>query len=125
MEPSALLEAATRLKQGLLAKATSGEYLDNDFQNDIAVLSMDQRIEKMLPVSVRTNRSTADFRREMQAKFVHYADRRAYVSSELEPIFEYLDSIKDGTDSFTYDPLEYDVGERLGNGGWSSLQISS
>lgn len=121
MEPNALLGAATRLKQGLLAKATNGEYLDSDFQNDIAVLSADQRIDKMLPVSVRANRSTADFRRDMQAKFVHYADRRAYISSELEPIFEYLDSIKDGTDSFTYDPLVYDIGERLGNGGFGAV----
>lgn len=121
MEPNALLGAATRLKQGLLAKATNGEYLDSDFQNDIAVLSADQRIEKMLPVSVRANRSTADFRRDMQAKFVHYADRRAYISSELEPIFEYLDSIKDGTDSFIYDPLVYDIGERLGNGGFGAV----
>lgn len=46
MEISALLESATRLKQGLLAKAISGEYVDSDFQSDIAVLSANQRIEK-------------------------------------------------------------------------------
>ena len=116
-----MLIAATRLKQGLLAKATDGEYSDNDFQNDLAVLSADQHIEKILPISVRTNRSTADFRRDIQAKFAHYADRRAYITSELKPIFEYLDSIKDGTDSFTYDPLVYDIGERLGNGGFGTV----
>lgn len=66
MESNTLLIAATRLKQGLLAKATDGEYSDNDFQNDLAVLSADQHIEKILPISVRTNRSTADFRRDMQ-----------------------------------------------------------
>lgn len=38
MNPNALLGAVTRLKQGLLAKATNVEYLDSDFQNDIAVL---------------------------------------------------------------------------------------
>lgn len=121
MESNTLLIAATRLKQGLLAKATDGEYSDNDFQNDLAVLSADQHIEKILPISVRTNRSTADFRRDMQAKFAHYADRRAYITSELKPIFEYLDSIKDGIDSFTYDPLVYDIGERLGNGGFGTV----
>lgn len=30
MDTGALLEATTRLKQGLLAKATDGEYLDKD-----------------------------------------------------------------------------------------------
>lgn len=121
METRALLEAATRLKQGLLAKATNGEYRDSDFQSDIAILASDQRVEKMLPVSVRVNRSTSDFRRDIQAKFDHYAERRSYISKELEPIFEYLDSIQDGTDSFSYDPLVYDVGERLGNGGFEAV----
>lgn len=121
METNTLLEAATRLKQGLLAKATNGEYSDSDFQKDRAVLSSDQRIEKMLPVSVRANRSTADFRRELQAKFDHYAERRSYISSELEPIFEYLNSVKDGTDSFSYDPLVYDAGEQLGHGGFGTV----
>ena len=118
MEQTTLLEAATRLKQGLLAKATDGEYSDKDFQKDISVLSADQRIEKMLPVSVRMNRSTADFRRDMQAKFAQYKERRTYINNELKPIFDYLDSIKEGTDGFTYDPLVYDIGERLGNGGF-------
>ena len=79
MEPNTLLIVDTRLEQGLLAKATNREYSDNDFQKDIAVLSADQRIEKMLSVSVRANRSTVDFRRDMQAKFVHCADHRAYI----------------------------------------------
>ena len=69
MEARALLEAATRLKQGLLAKATDGEYRDSDFQSDISILTSDQWVEKMLPVSIRANRSTSDFRRDMQAKF--------------------------------------------------------
>ena len=93
MDARALLEAATRLKQGLLAKATNGEYRDSDFQSDVAILASDQRVEKMLPVSVRVNRSTSDFRRDIQSKFDHYAERRSYISKELEPIFDYLDSI--------------------------------
>ena len=121
MEARALLEAATRLKQGLLAKATDGEYRDSDFQSDISILTSDQRVEKMLPVSIRANRSTSDFRRDMQAKFNRYAERRSYINEELNPIFEYLDSIQDGTDSFSYDPLVYDVGERLGNGGFGAV----
>ena len=34
MEPNTLLIAVAWLKQGLLEKATNGEYTDNDFQND-------------------------------------------------------------------------------------------
>lgn len=46
MEPNDLLGAATRLKQGLLAKASPWRILDSDFQNDIAVLSAISALEK-------------------------------------------------------------------------------
>ena len=69
MEARALLEAATRLKQGLLAKATDGEYRDSDFQSDISILTSDQWVEKMLPVSIRANISTSDFFRDVLTDF--------------------------------------------------------
>ena len=90
MEVDTLLEAATRLKQGLLAKATDGEYSDKDYTSDLKVLSSDQHISKLLPVFVRANRSTADFRREMQSKFDRSVERRTYINNELNAVFEYL-----------------------------------
>ena len=121
MEVDTLLEAATRLKQGLLAKATDGEYSDKDYTSDLKILSSDQHISKLLPMFVRANRSTADFRREMQSKFDHYVERRTYINNELNAVFEYLDSIKTGADNFLYDPVVYDIGERLGNGGFGTV----
>lgn len=78
MDTGALLEATTRLKQGLLAKATDGEYLDKDYRKDIADLSADKRIAKILPASVRTNKSTKDFRREIQSKFNNFLREDGY-----------------------------------------------
>ena len=47
MEVDTLLEAATRLKQGLLAKATDGEYSDKDYSSDLKILLADQHISKL------------------------------------------------------------------------------
>jgi len=80
MDNSIVLEAAERLKLGLLAKATDGEYLDENYKEDLKILSSDNRVSKMLPSFARVNRSTADFRRAIQAKFQRYAERTVHQS---------------------------------------------
>ena len=85
MEINQLLIAAERLKQGLLAKATDGNYEDKDYKADLAVLQSDQRVAKMIPVIIQVNRTTADFRRAMQAQFQHYAERRQYIPTLSPP----------------------------------------
>ena len=100
MSESIILEAAERLKLGLLAKATDGDYLDKDYKGDLSIVSSDNRVSMMLPSFVKTSRSTADFRRAMQAKYQHYAERRQHIDQEFQPIFDYLDSVISGTDSF-------------------------
>ena len=121
MSNEKMLEAARRLKQGLIAKATDGEYLDNDYQNDVRMLSSDSRIVKMLPTIVLSNRSTSDFRREMQAGFQHYADRRKFIKEKIDPIISYLESINNGEDAFVHDPQIYDEGEKIGLGGFGTV----
>lgn len=116
-----LLMATERLKQGLLAKATSGEYLDKDFKADLAVLRTDQHIVKMLPAVIQVGRTTDDFRRSMQAKFPHYAERRKYIDEQLSPIFEYISNLENGTDRFTLKLIEEELGEQLGRGGFGAV----
>ena len=94
MAGTEILEAAERLKLGLLAKATDGDYLDKDYKEDLQMLASDSRVAKMMPTFLRTSRSTSDFRRTMQAKFQHYAERRQYIDQELQPIFECLEDVK-------------------------------
>lgn len=121
MDNLIVLEAAERLKFGLLAKATDGEYLDESYKKDMKVLSSDNRVSKMLPSFVRMSRSTADFRRAMQAKFKGYAERRQFINQELEPIFEYLESVSNGTDNFLTNIDAYQLGERIGYGGFGTV----
>lgn len=121
MDTRELLDTATSFKSGLLAKATNGEYSNIDFKNDLNKLLSDNRIEKMLPSIIRTSRTTDDFRRSMQAKFDHYAERRQYINDELEPIFTYLEGIKNGTDTFSTKMSDYDLGDSLGRGGYGTV----
>ena len=69
MDTSELLDVASRFKHGLLAKATDGIYSNTEFQNDLAILSSENHIEKLLPSIIKTSKTADDFRRSMQAKF--------------------------------------------------------
>lgn len=116
-----LIDVASNLKSGLLAKATNGEYSNTNFTSDMDKLLADKRIEKMIPSFIRTCRTTDDFRRGMQAKFKGYAERRSFIETELEPIFQYLTSRNDGTDAFSSNIAFYELGERIGNGGFGTV----
>lgn len=121
MDIQKMLIAAEQLKQGLLAKATDGDYEDKDYKADLAVLQTDQRVAKMIPTIITANRTAADFRRAMQAQFSHYFERRKYIADQLSPIFEYLHSVEKGTDSFTQMVVDEGLGESLGRGGFGSV----
>lgn len=116
MNNSLLLDAAERLKIGLLAKATDGEYPDSNYKEDLRILSSDNRLNMMIPAFIRLNRSSSDFRRAMQTKFKSYAERRNFIDQELEPIFKYLE--KYPSDKFELNIDAYELGEQLGNGGF-------
>jgi serine/threonine protein kinase len=121
MDNLIVLEAAERLKLGLLAKATDGEYLDENYNKDMKIISLDNRVSKMLPSFVRMSRSTTDFRRVMQAKFKGYAERRQFINQELEPIFQYLEIVTISSDNFLANIDAHQLGERIGYGGFGTV----
>ena len=121
MNTKDLIIAAEQFKQGLLAKATNGDYEDKDYKADLRILMSDQRIAKMIPPIIQASRTAEDFRRAMQAKFQHYVDRRQFIDEQLSPIFEYLHNVETGSDSFTLKVTEDEFGERLGRGGFGMV----
>lgn len=121
MKTEVLIQAAERLKQGLIAIATNGEYPDKDYKEDIRILMTDQRIVKMIPHEIRVNRNSMDFRRAMQAKYQHYAQRRQYIAEILGDIFQYLYDLESGKDRFETYLSTDDLGEKLGEGGFGTV----
>lgn len=121
MDVSKFLLVAEQFKQGLLAKATDGEYADKNYLADLQFLMTDQRIAKMIPTSIQASKTAGDFRRAMQAKFQHYADRRQYIDEQMTPILEYLHNVETGNDTFTLKIQEDELGEKLGRGGFGMV----
>lgn len=121
MSNYSLIDIASKFKSGLLAKATDGEYSNKEFREDLDKLLSDKQIEKMVPSFIRICHTSDDFRRSIQAKFSRYAERRNFIETELEPIFNCLISREDGTDSFSRNVSIYELGEKLGNGGFGTV----
>jgi len=118
MDYSNTMDALVRLKSGLLAKATDGQYADKDYRQDIQIVQGESRLSKMLPAFVTANRTMDDFRRAMQAEFDRYADRRKHIDQGLAPAFEYLDNIISGADKFIGNTDAYELGKPIGDGGF-------
>jgi eukaryotic-like serine/threonine-protein kinase len=120
-DKSKCIEAAERLKNGLLAKATDGAYSEIHYYEDLNILSTDNSVSKILPSFLRTCRTASDFRRMIQHKIKTYAERREYISQELKPIFDYLEKNINDTDILSNNMDAYQMGEPLGEGGFGTV----
>jgi serine/threonine-protein kinase len=120
-DKSKIIDAADRLRLGLLAKATDGDYSDTLYHEELKILSTDNSISKMLPSFFRTCRTTSDFRRMIQQKFKTYAERREYISQEFQRIFDYLEKNNNDTDILSNNMDAYQMGEPLGEGGFGTV----
>lgn len=121
MDISQLHIVVERFKQGLLAVATDGDYSNNDYMSDLKLMMSDQKVAKLIPPIVKVNRTSSDFRRAMQAKFKHYADRRTFIDEQLSPTFEYIYAVESGTDSFTLSILPEELSDEGKRGGFGCI----
>ncbi|MDR1246624.1 MAG: protein kinase [Clostridiales Family XIII bacterium] len=109
-----------RFKFGLLSKATDGDYKEADFSSDRSVVIANSELNKLLPADITQQRSAAGFRRFIQAKG-GYAERRAFIDEAFEPALAYIDSLITNSDKFSLNEDSYELGERLGRGGFGAV----
>lgn len=121
LEISELLIVAERFKQGLLAVATDGDYDSKDYMSDLKLLMNDHKIAKLIPPIIQVNRTSSDFRRAMQTKFQHYADRRAFIDMQMAPIYEYIFAVESGTDSFSLNISSDELSSDYKRGGFGCV----
>ena len=121
MDVNQLFEATSKFKSGLLAKATNGDYSTSEYIDTLEILQSEKRLEKMLPMAIKASRTPDDFRREMQSKFAHYSDRRKFINDAFEPIFKYLEDLRNGSDSFVNNLENYELGNPIGRGGYGNV----
>ena len=105
---STLLDSVMQLESILRARATHKHGSeDADLYKTLRECLLDvDRVNSLVPQCVRTCRTLDQFWEFIKPKFAHYAERRAYLSSEFEPLLEYLEG-------FNSSPIEESMDDVL------------
>jgi hypothetical protein len=88
---SDLLEQAETLQSLLVSHATGGSENDADYRQLRQIFISDPQLEALLPRFVRTSRNLFQFWEFIKHKFAHYAERRAYIWEEFQPLITFLE----------------------------------
>ena len=89
--PTAALERALVLRNGLLSEATGGSIDDGIYRQLRREFMDDPDTRELLPQFVRTCRDRGDFWGHIKAAFGTYAERRTHIRSAFEPLLAFLE----------------------------------
>ena len=109
-----------RFMYGLLAKATNGDYHEQDYTNDRRKILANTELKKLLPAEISEHYTAAGFRTFMQGKG-GYVERRAFINEALKPALEYMETLVSRGDNFSLNEESYELGEQLGYGGFGAV----
>lgn len=115
-----LIDKLERMKTGLISVSTDGSFDNEEYislRNDI----MQAKILKgHIPASIKSSRSAIEFRRNMQAMFDHYAERRSFITEEINNLINIIEDNQLDTfiNSDTFEEIEY-----IGNGGYGEVYL--
>lgn len=85
-------ERAQRYQALLIARSTGGEVNDSEFQVFRNLFVDNPKYKSVLPSWVRVNRNSDQFWQFIKSKFDNYADRRAFIYSEMAPFLDHLET---------------------------------
>lgn len=86
-----LLESAEALKNLMIGRATGGDGDDAEYMR-LRQMVLDCQLSDLTPRFVRTCRDLAQFWQFIKHKFSTYAERRAFLLKEFEPLLEALET---------------------------------
>lgn len=85
-------DRAEYLQNMLLARSTGGEADESHYAQMRSTLMANPSCSTLLPRWLKTNRNLDQFWQFIKNKFPSYAERRAYLCEELNPLLEYLET---------------------------------
>lgn len=117
MDKNAIIDLIDEFKSGLLAKATSGDMSEKDYQRCRDTLIKVPELKAHIPAFIKSNRTANAFRVYMQAYNQHYAERRDLINTKMD---ELVNCLENKNDPFMQ-MHEYTKMEQLGSGGYGAV----
>lgn len=113
-----LILVVEQFKNGLMSRATGGSMLDSDYKRDRQILAESHLIKDILPQYVKTCRSSDEFWNFIKSKFSTYQERRNFLIDDFSNI---IYSLEQGKPAAFNNSDSYELGERLGHGGYCEV----
>lgn len=110
-----------QFKIGLIGQATNGTIDSSEYVRARKLLLSMPSLGDVIPLSIKTCRTPAEFRSWMQDKASSYVERRDIIAKEINPILEILEyEAGDGALEFK---KNFDEKEIIGTGGFGQVYL--
>jgi len=120
MANETLIDQLERMKTGLSAIATNGSFDQREYAELRTSIINSSVLSGHIPAFFKACREAIEFRRYMQSKFAHYADRRKYISDEINKLIELVGASSSVHSSSS---IRFDKETHLGNGGYGEVYL--
>jgi len=108
-------------KLGITSRATGGDYKNDEYQQARRFLLARTDLSHLIPKFVKIYHTADEFWQFIKAEFDNYADRRAYLANEINPIIDFFAEARTKKDTVSLNSDSYELGEELGHGGFGKV----
>lgn len=120
MNNNDFIVAIERFKNGLISRATGGDFHNADYKSDRDIIIGNSEGKDKIPSYVITCRTIDEFWNFIKHKFSTYAERRIYISESMNELIAFIELNSESNTTIS-DIQAYELGERLGNGGFGQV----
>ncbi|MCL2500244.1 MAG: protein kinase [Defluviitaleaceae bacterium] len=103
-------------KHGLTRRATGGDYNNVEYQQIRSFLIDKTEINYLIPKFLKICNTADEFWQFIKTEFNNYADRRAYLATEINPLIDFFVDVKNKEISKKINSNSYELGKELGRG---------
>ena len=120
MKNESLIEKLEIFKSGLIAVATDGSFDDSEYKELREEIIKSPLLKGSIPMPFKICRTPLEFRRNTQAQYGTYAERRKYISEEINKL---INIIEEGADTPFVNSSALNIQDNLGNGGFGEVYL--
>lgn len=118
MNSNELIDKLEQLKTGLIAVATDGSFDPKEYTELRSVIISSPLLKEHIPSDLKSCRTPLEYRRNMQAQFTHYADRRRSIAEDINGL---ISIVEDHPSDLLASNDSLCLIDRLGNGGFGEV----
>lgn len=87
-----IIDSLERFKSGLSSKATDGSIDESEYRYYRKLVMETSKFKNHIPTFIKSNKTSSEFRRYMQAEHGGYKERREFIAQEINKLIDILEN---------------------------------